>query len=145
MKPTKIPTAGIAKLIALVLAGSALVFAASAHAIPLFQQTNLVTDDQTNLVAGTLTRPGYTPAAHVDTDLVNPWGMSHTPSSPTWVSDNGTGLSTLYNGSGVKQGLVVTIPPAGSAPTGQVFNGSATDFQVNGTSANFIFATENGT
>src|SRR5215510_6703119 len=94
-------------------------------------------------------------ALHTDPDLVNPWGMSHSATSPTWVSDNGTGLTTLYNTAGTKQGLVVTIPPpAGSPagttskPTGQVFNGT-TDFAVsNGTTSaasRFIFATEDGT
>lgn len=70
--------------------------------------------------------------------------------SPWWVSDNGTGVSTLYNGSGTPQPsnnpLVVTIPPpAGgtppSAPTGVVFNPNNTSFG----GARFIFATENGT
>jgi uncharacterized protein (TIGR03118 family) len=66
------------------------------------------------------------------------------------VSDNGTGLSTLYNGIGNKQGLVVTIPvPAGhappSAPTGIVFNGTA-DFALPASGpARFIFVTEEGT
>ena len=46
-----------------------------------------------------------------DTNLVNPWGMVASPSSPWWVSDNGTGLSTLYDGTGSPKSLVVTIPP----------------------------------
>lgn len=91
-------------------------------------------------------------AAQLDPDLVNPWGLSASPTSPWWVSDNGTGLSTLYNGSGVKQGLVVTIPPSPgsppgsqSTPTGQVFN-PTTDFQITpNTPARFLFATEDGT
>src|SRR5206468_10313751 len=66
----------------------------------------------------------------------------------------GTGKSTLYDGSGNPQALVVTIPPSANtgatspAPvTGIVFNGSSTDFNVAGpgTSAHFIFATEDGT
>lgn len=91
-------------------------------------------------------------AAQLDPDLVNPWGLSANPTGPWWVSDNGTGLSTLYNGGGAKQGLVVTIPPAPgsppgttSAPTGQVFNPTA-DFKLgNGSKALFLFATEDGT
>ncbi len=96
--------------------------------------------DQTNLVSD---QPGV--AAMTDPDLVNPWGISFAPTSPFWVSDNGPGLATLYRGTGVKQGLVVTIPPAGtSAPTGQVFN-STTGFALsNGSNAVFMFATENG-
>jgi len=66
------------------------------------------------------------------------------------VADNGTGFSTLYNGIGTKQPLVVTIPvPKGQAgpsnPTGVVFNGT-TDFRLsNGMPATFIFVTEDGT
>ncbi len=75
-----------------------------------------------------------------DADLINPWGISFSGSSPFWVSDNGTGKATLYNSVGVKQGLVVTMP-AGSEPiTGQVFNGTASF-----NSDLFIFASENGT
>src|ERR1700694_2080634 len=59
-----------------------------------------------------------------DHDLINPWGVSFSATSPFWVSDNGTGKATLYSAAGVKQGLVVTMP--GSDPiTGQVFNGTA--------------------
>jgi uncharacterized protein (TIGR03118 family) len=97
---------------------------------------------QTNLVSDV---PGW--AEVTDPHLVNPWGASFLGASPLWVSDAGTGLSTLYAG-GVhgtpqtKNPLVVTIP--GGLPTGQVSNGSATDFVVTdaaGTSdvARFIF------
>src|SRR5438105_1683011 len=72
-------------------------------------------------------------AASVDANLVNPWGIVASSTSPFWVSDNGSGLSTLYNGAGTKLGLVVAIPPpAGAAgpaaPTGIVFNSTASDF-----------------
>jgi uncharacterized protein (TIGR03118 family) len=87
-------------------------------------------------------------AKHQDKSLVNAWGMSFFPGSPFWVSDNGTGLSTLYDSHGVKQGLVVTIPPASGtgqgSPTGQVANGTS-DFKVSGSPALFIFATLDGT
>jgi len=90
-----------------------------------YTQTNLVSD-----VAGM--------AAVTDPHLVNPWGLSRSSGSPWWVSDNGTGLSTLYNGTGAIQGLVVTIPPAGGTgqgtPTGTVFVGGK-----------FIFVTLDGT
>src|SRR4026209_2794970 len=96
---------------------------------------------QTNLVSNI---PGL--ASHTDPDLKNPWGISFSPTSPFWVADNGAGLSTLYNGAGVKQGLVVTIPPppgspAGTlaTPTGTVFNGTA-DFMGD----RLIFAREGG-
>ena len=38
-------------------------------------------------------------AQHVDPNLVNPWGMAASATSSNgviWVSDNGTGVSTLY-------------------------------------------------
>src|SRR5437764_2714758 len=34
-------------------------------------------------------------APHVDANLVNPWGLTSSATSPFWVSDNGTGKSTL--------------------------------------------------
>lgn len=91
---------------------------------------------QTNLTSNI---PGL--AANTDPQLVNPWGISFGAASPFWVSDNGTGVSTLYNGAGVKQALVVTIP--GGVPTGQVFNNTGS-FAITGGNASFIFATENG-
>ncbi|HEY2750060.1 TIGR03118 family protein [Phenylobacterium sp.] len=94
-----------------------------------FSVTNLVSD-------------GSVPAVNPpDANLINPWGVSFSPTSPFWVSDNGTDVATLYNGAGVKQGLTVSVP---SAPTGQVFNGTANSFQINGTKPAFLFDTENG-
>src|SRR5436305_13231106 len=67
-------------------------------------------------------------AAHTDPNLVNPWGMAPNSSGTTiWVSNNGTGTSTLYKQDGTAQPLVVTIPTSarnkGTAnPTGIVFN-----------------------
>jgi hypothetical protein len=71
-----------------------------------------------------------------DPQLLNAWGLSQGPSTAWWVSDNLTGVSTLYNGAGEKQSLVVTIPPADptnkntpkGSPTGTIFHGSQTDF-----------------
>ncbi len=86
---------------------------------------------QTNLVSST---SGVAPVT--DPQLVNPWGISRGSGSPWWISDNATGFSTLYDGAGVKQSLIVTIPPADptnkntptGSPTGTIFNGSQTDF-----------------
>jgi len=101
---------------------------------------------QTNLVADTTG-----PAPVTDTNLVNPWGLSRSSGSPWWVSDNGTGLSTLYDGTGAIQGLVVTIPPADpnvsttGTPTGTIFNGTQDFALAPGKPAIFLFATEDGT
>ena len=75
-----------------------------------------------------------------DPDLINPWGISFSSTSPFWISDNGTGKATLYNSAGVKQGLVVSMPVGSEPLTGQVFNGTSS---FNGD--RFLFATENGT
>ena len=115
----------------------ALGLSATAFAQHLYQQVNLVSDV-----------PGLAPVT--DPNLVNAWGLSRSATSPWWVADNGTGVSTLYNGLGVKIALVVTVPPAAgldgpSTPTGTVFNGT-TDFQVGPNQpARFLFATEEGT
>jgi uncharacterized protein (TIGR03118 family) len=80
--------------------------------------------------------------------------MARTSASAWWVSDNATGVATLYNGPGTKQSLVVTIPPADpqsksqptGSPTGIIANGSTTDFLLApGAPADFIFATLDGT
>lgn len=87
--------------------------------------------------------------ANMDPNLVNAWGMSRATGSPWWISDNGTGLTTLYDGNGVPQSLVVTIPnPNGgmSTPTGTVFNAFNGAFEVApGARSIFMFATEDGT
>ena len=99
-----------------------------------YRQVNLVSD-----------QPGV--ALQQDTNLVNAWGVSFSPTSPFWVSDNGTGQSTLYavtnDASGLPQvtrlGLVVSIPGEGNA-TGQVFN-NTTNLHADP----FIFVSEDGT
>jgi uncharacterized protein (TIGR03118 family) len=88
------------------------------------------------------------PAKHVDPQMINPWGLVYGPGSPFWVSDAGSGFSTLYDGTGVKQSLVVTIPPASGtgpgSPTGIAYNGSSEFKIMNWTSA-FLFDTLDGT
>jgi hypothetical protein len=53
-------------------------------------------------------------AAHVDPNLVNPWGMTASPSGTIWVSDNGTGVSTLYHQDGTAVSLVVNDSDGGT-------------------------------
>lgn len=94
---------------------------------------------QRNLVADT---PGA--AATTDPNLVNAWGLSFGPSTPAWVADNGSGLSTLYSGAGKTVstvGLVVTIPQG--APTGTVYNGGDA-FAIDGSPSRFLFSSEAG-
>jgi uncharacterized protein (TIGR03118 family) len=96
-----------------------------------YQQVNLVSDVQ-----------GL--AAFTDPNLKNPWGMSSSATSPFWVSNQVSGNSTLYNGAGKPQALVVTVPGTGG-PTGQVFNSSSDFALATGGKALFMFANLNGT
>ncbi|HEX5293174.1 MAG TPA: TIGR03118 family protein [Streptosporangiaceae bacterium] len=127
---------GASVAMAALAAGPGYAAAAPTHR---FTVTNLVSDV-----------PGVAPTT--DPNLVNPWGTSELPDGPLWVSDQGTGVSTLYTGDVGGSALtpvplVVTIP--GGGPTGQVFNGNFMtapgDFTVsNGTQSGpavFIFAT----
>ena len=86
-------------------------------------------------------------ARHDDPLVVNGWGIAHGP-GPWWVSDEASGWSTLYDGTGAHQSPTVLVPSATGAgpgsPTGIVFNGS-TDFEVQGQPALFVFATLDGT
>jgi uncharacterized protein (TIGR03118 family) len=126
------------RTIALLSLAVAMLTAASARA-DTYSSTNLQSD-----IAGV--------APHTDSNLVNPWGMAASGNGTIWVSDNGTGVSTLYHQDGTALSLVVTIPTAarnkdGGNPTGVVFN-NTTSFQVtkNGNSAPalFIFVSEDG-
>lgn len=106
---------------------------------------------QTTLVTDTGTAGNPYQASNSDGRLVNAWGIAFNPEGFVWVANNRTSSSTLYDGNGVPQSLVVSIPPgaAGSAgPTGIVYNGGA-GFQVakGGVSDRslFIFAGEGGT
>jgi len=99
-------------------------------------------------------------ATITDPQLANPWGVSHSTTSPFWTSNQGTNTSTLYavtdrttvskvpiNGNGI-----VNIPKTAAGPqgpTGQVSNTNTSSFPVgnggDGGSAHFIFANLNGT
>ena len=111
-----------------------------------FQQTNLISNrsDQGAQV--------------VDPGLQNAWGLAMSATSPLWVSDNNSGLATVYriNAGGttaVKVPLNVTVPGGrvstndGSSPSGQVFN-PTTGFVVTTTAGSgpglFIFDSESG-
>ena len=103
-----------------------------------------------------------------DFHLINGWGLVSTSTSPFWVSDNGTGFSTLYaisNAGGTVTatplGLVVSVPSVAGGPgtpTGIVATelpAGSKAFTVSGVnpvtgkqasaSSIFIFATLDGT
>jgi len=111
---------------------------------------------QTDLVSDI---PGL--ATITDPSLVNPWGISHSSTSPFWVSNQGTNTTTLYAVTGSTSVVKTVInPPSGfvaipttasgpQGPTGQVSNVNTASFLVgnggNGAFAHFIFADKNGT
>lgn len=111
-----------------------------------YLQHNLVSDKSAAAVAD-----------HIDPNLLNPWGVAFFPGGPFWVSDNGAGVSTLYDGIGDRIPLTVTIPaPSGDTnagapgPSGMVWNGNPMAFAVGNNAQNtaaalFIWATEDGT
>ncbi|MBZ5585153.1 MAG: TIGR03118 family protein [Acidobacteriia bacterium] len=113
----------IARIAAAVMCASGAVWASSIG----FTVTNLASS-----------QPGVAPTT--DSQLVNAWGLASSSTSPWWIGDNGTGVAELYNGAGVKQALVVTIPGDGSV-TGVSFSNIAGAF--NGDT--FLFDSEDGT
>jgi uncharacterized protein (TIGR03118 family) len=97
---------------------------------------------QTNLVANQASAGATT----VDPNLLNPWGIAIGPTGALWISDNHSGLATVYSATGTNINLNVTVPaPTGdtdpAAPSGQVFSGTATNFMGD----KFIIDTEDGT
>ena len=125
-----------------------LVAAGTARAGAIYVQTNLVTSNQS-----------VVQAQQTDPNLINPWGMAFSTTSPLWVSNQGSGNATVYKLTGTSSSptlLTVPIPNLGGAPpsdangpTGQVSTAApgvatmSTDFQVNNGGANgkaaFIF------
>ena len=102
--------------------------AASRHERNSYSVTPLVSD-----------QPGM--AAHTDGNLVNAWGLTAGPTTPWWVSDNGTDKSTLYNGDGTARSLVVDVA---GGPTGTAFNPTAGFALPTGGKALFLFDSEDG-
>jgi uncharacterized protein (TIGR03118 family) len=86
-------------------------------------------------------------APNIDPNLKNAWGVSFGLNTPFWVSDQVTNVSTLYNGAGMAQSLVVSTPPTAppAGPTGQVFVGTSGFTMNSGSSAVFVFSTLAGT
>ena len=92
-------------------------------------------------------------ADHTDPNLLGAWGISQSPSSPFWVSDAGSGFTTLYSTNGTPVALVPAIAPskasgasAPGSPTGTVWNLSNGGFEIAaGKATPFLFATFDGT
>ena len=127
------------RLLASAVGVAALSTAPAAWAGDFYQQRNLVSDS------------AIVKAENRDPNLVNPWGVAFNPFGVAWVADNGTGVSTLYDGDGKPQTLVVTIPPkvAGQTgnPTGIAFYGGPAFLVAKGKlsgPARFLFASEDG-
>jgi len=125
----RLRAAGAALVVAIV--GTAAAVPAAAEAPSAYKVTNLVSD-----------QPGV--ARHRDRSLVNAWGLAALPTSPWWVADNGTNVSTLYLRDGTKVSLTVRVP---NAPTGTVANTGSSFVVSNSTGSGpalFLFATEDG-
>lgn len=122
-----------------------MILATPVLADPLYTLTPLVTDDQDALADA-----GFGPAATVDPNLINPWGISVPPIGPFWVSNQRTNTSTLYTGDGdpfpLGNPLLVDIPQAGppTGPTGQVFAGGSGLALPSGNEGLFFFASLDG-
>jgi uncharacterized protein (TIGR03118 family) len=112
-----------------------LLLLASTAAVAQYQAVNLTSD-----LAGK--------AKHQDVLLKNAWGLAYSPGAPFWISDEASGYSTLYDGTGTPQSLQVKVPPATGtgpgSPTGIVYNGS-TEFKIDTWTSVFLFATLDGT
>src|SRR5664279_1399435 len=89
-------------------------------------------------------QPGI--ADFTDPNMVNPWGIATSAASPFWISDGGTGLSTVYTSNGTPNASThPSVPPsakgaAPSTPTGIIANATG-GFLVQGKGANFLFVT----
>ena len=75
---------------------------------PVFTVDTLVSDNKKTI-----------PAVTKDANLVNAWGLAAGPDTEWWVANNRTGTSTLYDGNGTPDSLVVSIPSTtGSSAVG---------------------------
>jgi uncharacterized protein (TIGR03118 family) len=127
MRTSRLIPAALATVAALLVVGAA----AGAISDDVYTVHDLISDAST---------------ATTDASLVNGWGLSAGPTTPWWVANNATNTSTLYNATGGKLPLTVSVP---GGPTGTVFNGNASAFVVSQAgksgAARFLFATESGT
>jgi len=124
----------------------------SAHTSTAASATLEVTAASAFTKSSLVVSDGSIPNVAQDPLLINPWGIAFSPTSPIWTANNGFQKSTLYDGTGIAQALVVDLPAGvrGNAdPTGIVFNATPADFVVTkdtrSAGAVFLFVGENGT
>ena len=109
---------------------------APAGAQPLFNVTNLVTDNQ-----------AVNAAVISDSTATNSWGISLTATSPFWIGAEGSHSANVYTVTSTgsvnnvtKSSIHVTIPNAGTV-TGTVSNGNTAAFNDD----SFLFVSQDGT
>jgi uncharacterized protein (TIGR03118 family) len=151
------------KLVARTLAPAALVAVGLMNAASVHADDNGFFGQRNAYVVTPLVSDLSGKANVTDPNLKNSWGVAFTPSAGAfWISDNATGLSTLYDGAGTIVNLpnnatpvVIPCPPkAGqgsscpntASPSGMVWNPSSA-FLVPGTTspAIFLLVSEDGT
>jgi uncharacterized protein (TIGR03118 family) len=81
------------------------------------------------------------PADRVDANLINPWGLVSTATSPWWPVNEGSNTSIIIPATGAVNNTVVQVT---GKPTGIVAGGIANNFLITGGTSNFIFAAKNG-
>ena len=142
-------------LVARILAPAALVTVSVMNAAPVHADDNGFFRQRNAYVVTPLVSDLSGKANVTDPNLKNSWGVAFTPAAGAfWISDNATGLSTLYDGAGTIVNLpndatpvVIPCPPkAGqgsscpntASPSGMVWNLSSA-FLVPGTTSPAIF------
>jgi uncharacterized protein (TIGR03118 family) len=113
------------------LAAASLAFAGTARAASNQYVVHNIVSSNLSLV----------PADRADVNLVNPWGLVSSPTSPWWPANNGSNTLTIVPATGAVNSTVVQ---AAGGPTGIVWNGTSTAFPITGGAASFIADTEDG-
>ncbi len=154
---SEVRTAPNGNLYVVSLTGSPTDASPSGTVYEIFRKSNVSSFQTMNLVSDLASPAGGAPLI-VDASLKNPWGIAFGPTTPFWVANQATGVSTLYSGDVMqadgsrspftKLAMTITIPPVAGgtqgSPTGVAFNGT-TDFVVGAGPGRFIFASLDGT
>jgi uncharacterized protein (TIGR03118 family) len=75
------------------------------------QTTTLTVNPATVFAVKALVADGAGVAATQDANLVNAWGLVFAANEPVWIANNGTNSSSLYDGNGTNEKLLVALPP----------------------------------